>query len=135
MKIIKPFLIALPIFITIDYLWLGVLAKDFYFNQAGHLLKQEFNLIAAVSFYIIYNLGLIIFVIQPSLQINCPRHAISCGAFFGLVTYSTLDLTNLAILKDWPLHLSIVDMLWGTILTAIVSAITFFTARQLIKTN
>ena len=135
MKIIKIALIALPIFIIIDAIWLGILAKDLYSNQLGHLLKQEVNLIAAFAFYIIYNLGLTIFVIIPSLQLNCPRHAISCGALFGLVTYSTLDLTNLAIIKDWPLHISIVDMVWGTILTATVSGITFFTARKLIKTN
>lgn len=122
---INVFLVALPTFLIIDMIWLGVIAKKFYNSQIGSLMKDPVNWTAAIIFYIIFVLGLVFFVIYPSIETASLKDIILRGAFFGLVTYATYDLTNLATLKGWPLKLVVVDVLWGTILGSLVSVITF----------
>ena len=89
------------------------------------------NLVAAFLFYLIFTAALIFFVIAPALDKKMWTHAILGGALFGLTTYATYDLTNLATIKDWPLLVTIVDLIWGTVLSAVVSVITFFIALKL----
>jgi uncharacterized membrane protein len=126
---LKLFAIALPVFLAIDLLWLGVIARQFYRSQIGHLLKPEVNWVAASVFYVLFLCGLIVFVIGPALQKNSLLHALLFGALFGLVTYATYDLTNLAVAKDWPLLVTIVDLLWGAVLSATVAVVTVALAR------
>jgi uncharacterized membrane protein len=123
---IKVFLVALPIFLLIDMIWLGVIAKNFYNSQIGTLMKFPVNWTAAIIFYAIFVLGLVFFVIYPGIEAESIKNVYLKGAFFGLVTYATYDLTNLATLKGWPLKLVLVDVLWGTVLGSLVSVITFF---------
>jgi uncharacterized membrane protein len=123
---IKKFGIAFLVFFVMDMIWLGVIAKNFYREQLGFLMKTNINWIAAVSFYIIFIVGLVVFVIGPAIQKGNWKAAIYYGAFFGLVTYATYDLTNLATLKDWPIKMSLVDIAWGMFLSASVSVSTFF---------
>lgn len=127
---IKLFSIALPIFLAIDMLWLGLVAKNFYRNQIGFLMKSEINWIAAMIFYLLFIVGLVVFVITPAIEKNSWRHALLFGALFGLITYATYDLTNLATLKDWPLLVTVVDLAWGATLTACVSTATYFIGRN-----
>ncbi|MDQ1281747.1 MAG: hypothetical protein QG630_98 [Patescibacteria group bacterium] len=128
---IKLYAIALPIFFAIDMLWLGVVAKNFYRSQIGSLMKTDINWTAAIIFYLIFIAGLVLFVILPAVEKNSWTHAILFGAFFGLICYATYDLTNLAIAKDWPFLVTIVDLVWGAVLAASVSVITYFIASNL----
>lgn len=128
---LKLYLIALPIFFLVDMTWLGLIAKNFYRSQIGTLIKPEVNWIAAVTFYLLFLAGLVFFVIAPAVEKKQWLQALLTGAFFGLVTYATYDLTNLAVAKDWPLLVTIVDLLWGTTLGAIVATLTYFIAQKI----
>ncbi len=128
---IKLYAIALPVFFTIDMVWLGVVAKNFYRAQIGTLMKSDVNWTAAIIFYLIFIAGLIAFVITPAMEKRSWAHALLFGALFGLVCYATYDLTNLAVAKDWPLLVTIVDLAWGAFLAASVSIITYFIASKI----
>lgn len=127
----KLFAIALPVFFAIDMVWLGLVAKDFYRAQIGSLMKSDANWIAAVVFYLIFIAGLVVFVIGPAVEKGSWTHALLFGAFFGLVCYATYDLTNLAVAKDWPLLVTVVDLAWGAVLAASVSTITYFIVSKI----
>lgn len=129
---IKLYAIALPVFFAIDMVWLGLLAKDFYRAQMGALMKPEVNWIAAIIFYLIFIAGLVVFVISPAVEKSSWTHALLFGALFGLVCYATYDLTNLAIARDWPLLVTIVDLIWGAVLAASVSTVTYFIASKIV---
>jgi uncharacterized membrane protein len=126
---LKLYLTALPIFFIVDMVWLALIAQKFYAKYIGFLMGPV-NWIAALIFYFLFVAGLVIFVIQPAVLQKSLSQALLMGAFFGLVTYATYDLTNLATLKNWPLIVTIVDLAWGTFLGAAVSGLTyFFTSR------
>lgn len=127
---IKLYLIALPVFLAIDAVWLTLVAKNFYAKQIGFLMAKNPNLLAAFIFYLIFIAGLIFFVITPALDKKMWSQALLAGAFFGLVTYATYDLTNLASVKDWPLIVTVIDLLWGMAVSATVSVITYFLALK-----
>ena len=127
----KLFLIALPVFFAIDMLWLVIVAKKFYQQQIGFLMKPDINWYAAFVFYLLFIGGLVIFVISPAVEKQSWMHAIIFGGLFGLITYATYDLTNLATLKDWPILVTVVDLIWGTVLAASVSVITYFIAVKI----
>lgn len=128
---IKLYTIALPVFFAIDIVWLGIVAKNFYAKQIGALLKPDVNWTAAIIFYLIFISGLVVFVITPAMEKGSWINALLFGAFFGLVCYATYDLTNLALAKDWSLLVTIIDLIWGTILAASVSIITYFIAHKI----
>lgn len=89
-------------------------------------MRPEVNWIAAIIFYLLFNIGMIYFVINPALQAKKWRKALFTGLFFGLITYSTYDLTNLATLTNWPILITIVDITWGTILGGMTAWISYF---------
>lgn len=128
---IKLFLTALPVFFVIDMLWLVLIAKNFYQKQIGFLMNPDTNWVAAIIFYLLFITGLIIFVISPAMEKHSWLHALLFGALFGLITYATYDLTNLATIKDWPLLVTIVDLIWGAVLAASVSVITYLIASRI----
>lgn len=128
---LKLYLIALPVFLAIDMVWLTLVAKDFYAKQIGFLMAKNPNLLAAFIFYLIFIIGLVVFVITPALDKGMWTYALLAGAFFGLVTYATYDLTNLATVKDWPLVITIVDLIWGMTVSATVSVATYLIALKL----
>ncbi len=128
---LKLYAIALPIFFAMDMLWLGVVAKKFYAQHIGLLLKSNINWAAAILFYLLFLVGLVVFVIGPAVERGGWSRALLFGALFGLITYATYDLTNLATLKNWPLALTVVDMLWGMVLAATVSSLTCVIAAKL----
>ncbi len=127
---IKLYLIALPVFLAIDAVWLTLVAKNFYAKQIGFLMAKNPNLLAAFIFYLIFIAGLIFFVITPALDKKVWSQALLAGAFFGLVTYATYDLTNLATVKEWPLIVTVIDLLWGMAVSATVSVTTYFFALK-----
>jgi len=122
---IKLFLIALSVLFIIDIIWLGLIAKNFYKNQIGFLMKDNINWISVVIFYLIFTIGLIYFVINPALEKGMWTHALFFGALFGFVAYATYDLTNLATIANWPFIVTFVDLIWGAILAGSVSTITY----------
>ena len=111
--------------------WLGLVAKNFYKDQIGFLMTPNINWTAAIIFYLIFIAGLVLFVISPAMEKGSWVYAILFGALFGFITYATYDLTNLATLKDWPLMVTIVDLIWGAVLAASVSTITYFIASKI----
>ena len=128
---VKLFLIALPVFFVIDMIWLVLVAKNFYQKQIGFLMSPDINWLAAIIFYLIFIGGLVVFVITPAVEKQSWVHAVLYGAFFGLITYATYDLTNLATLKDWPILVTVVDLIWGSFLAASISIITYFIANKI----
>ncbi len=129
---LKLYAIALPVFFAIDMVWLGLIAKNFYKNQIGFLMTPNINWVAAILFYLLFIVGLVIFVIAPAVNKGSWISALLFGALFGLITYATYDLTNLATIKDWPLLITIVDLAWGATLGALVSTITYFIAGKVL---
>jgi uncharacterized membrane protein len=115
---LKTYVLTLIPFLILDALWLGLVAPSFYKSQIGHLMTDSPNLAAAGIFYLLYVVGLVVFVTgrEGTLKQTALR-----GAFFGLIGYATYDLTNLATLRDWPLLVTAVDLLWGTFLSAVTS--------------
>ena len=128
---VKLYFISLPIFVLLDALWVGVITKSFYAKYLGFLFKRDVNWVAVILFYLLFIVGLVYFVIYPALERKSLTHTLYSGALFGLVTYATYDLTNLATIKNWPSIVTIVDLLWGSILAAIVSLITFLIINKI----
>jgi len=114
--------ISVPVFFVIDMIWLGFVASNFYKARIGHLM--EINWPAAIVFYLVFLVGLTFFAIYPNLDKGW-QMVLTYGALFGFFTYATYDLTNLATLKDWPLDLVIVDIIWGTVLGGTVAVGTY----------
>lgn len=127
----KLYFLALPIFFLIDMVWLGLVAKGFYAKHLGFLMRPDVNWLAAIIFYLLFIAGLIIFVVTPALAKGSWLYALGLGALFGLITYATYDLTNLATLKNWPLVVTLVDLLWGAVLAASVSVLTYLLALKI----
>ena len=115
--------ISVPVFFVIDMIWLGWLASSFYRDRMGELL--QINWTASIVFYLIFLVGLTLFATYPNLDKGW-QMVLLYGALFGFFTYATYDLTNLATLKDWPLDLVVVDIIWGTTLGAVVAVGTYF---------
>jgi uncharacterized membrane protein len=128
---IKIYIATFLIFLGIDIFWLALIAPNFYKKYIGHLLAENPNLIAALAFYLLNIIGIMILAVLPSLNKGTWQTALIFGALYGLLTYATYDLTNLATLKDWPILVTIVDIIWGTVLTATVSTLGYFAATKL----
>jgi uncharacterized membrane protein len=108
--------------LVLDMLWLGVVAKPLYQQGIGHLMAAQPKLPAAAFFYLLYALGLMIFVVVPNGVTSPWDQTLWKGALFGLFCYATYDLSNLATLKAWPASLALIDMAWGSVLSAACAA-------------
>lgn len=118
MEFIKLYALSFASLLALDSLWLVKVAPKFYKSNIGHLMSENPNMLAAGLFYAIYIAGLVVFVVQPAVADKSVVFAATRGALFGLVAYSTFDLTSNAVFKEWPAKVTVIDMLWGTILTA-----------------
>ena len=127
--ILISYLLTFIVFLMIDMLWLGVLAKNIYQKYLGSFLTDNVNWTAAIIFYMIFVVGISIFSIYPAVNKGSVYHAILMGALFGFFTYATYDLTNLATLKGWPLPIVIIDIIWGSVLSALVSLSGFYIVK------
>jgi uncharacterized membrane protein len=123
------YLTVLVVFTAVDFLWLGLVALDFYKKEIGSLMLETPRLEIAALFYVLGALGITILVVQPALDAGEWYKAVLLGAVFGLCAYATYDLTNLATLRHWPLRLTIIDMAWGTFLTSLASLAGFLVGR------
>lgn len=125
MNYLKEYGVAFITFFTIDLLWLGIVAKDLYKKHLGFIMSSSPNWLAAGAFYFLYIVGIVFFVIHPAIEKKSWVYALLAGLFFGFITYSTYDLTNLATIKDWPLKITIIDLIWGSTLCGLVSWISY----------
>lgn len=132
---IRLYLISLIVFFAIDMIWLGVIAKNLYKEQIGHLMAQEVRWGAALLFYCIYLLGLVFFAIAPAIGENSWVQALLYGALFGFMCYATYDLTNYATLNKWPLTLVIYDLIWGSFASGIVSLIVYWIGKTWLRSS
>ena len=127
---IKLYLVALGVFLAMDMTWLLVIAKDLYAKHLGYLMSKTPNLVAAGIFYLLYVAGLVVFVLEPAIKNNSLVEALWRGALFGLIAYATYDLTNLATIKDWPLLITVIDLIWGAVLSGSVAVVSYWLMRN-----
>ena len=120
---------TLVVFGIVDFIWLGFVAKDLYRNGIGHLMAESPNWIAAVLFYLLFIIGLVIFAVSPALDAGAWQRAALYGALFGFFCYATYDLTNLATLRGWPVSIVVADLLWGAFVSAVGATAGFFITR------
>ena len=121
---------AVVLFLT-DLVWLGLVAKEFYRRHLGTLLRPEVRWGPGILFYLLYVAALIVFVVQPALERQSLERAVVLGAFFGLTAYATYDLTSLSLVRDFPTLVAVVDIAWGTFLTALVAGVGYAAGRVL----
>ncbi|SHE32915.1 DUF2177 family protein [Alkalibacter saccharofermentans] len=133
MQFLKVYGVAVLVFFAIDLIWLGVIAKNLYQRYLGYLLAPEVNWTAAIVFYLLFVAGMVFFVINPALEKGDIMYAILAGGLFGFITYATYDLTNLATIRDWPLTITIIDLIWGTVLSGLTSTISFLVVKTFLK--
>lgn len=127
---LKVYFIALAVFFLIDMVWLGLIAKDLYAKYLGAFLAPQVKWLPAIIFYLLFIIGLTFFVIEPAVARHSLAYAVFGGMLFGLITYATYDLTNLATLRGWPLTITIIDLAWGSFLGGVVSAATYLAAGR-----
>jgi len=128
---IKLYLATLVAFFAVDMLWLGLIARTFYKKHLGYLMAPSVNWTAAIIFYLMFIVGVLVFVVLPGLEKQSLKITLIRAVLFGLITYATYDLTNLATIRDWPLTVTIVDLIWGMVLTTLVSIAGFYAGKWL----
>jgi uncharacterized membrane protein len=126
---LKLYLLTVPIFFLLDIIWLGYIAKGFYRQKLAFILSPDVNWPAAVVFYLIYIIGILFFAVVPAYDKNSLMRALVWGGLYGFFTYATYDLTNMALIKGWPMKIVVVDILWGIVLCATVAMWSFWVAR------
>jgi uncharacterized membrane protein len=128
-KLIISYLLTTVVFFAIDMAWLGFIAKNLYRKYLGSFLSDTVNWTAAIIFYLLFIVGIFYFSILPAVEKNSLAKAVLSGALFGFFTYATYDLTNLATLKNWPLPIVFIDIIWGAVLTGLVSTAGYFIVK------
>jgi len=131
-KIILLYALTVPVFLLVDLVWLGFVAKDFYKNQLGALMRTDPIWWAAILFYLLFIIGILYFAVLPAVAVGAWTRALTLGALFGFFTYMTYDLTNYALITGWPFSLIAIDILWGSFLTGTVATASFFIARLIV---
>lgn len=125
LKYIYTFLLSLPVIILFDLLWLGVFAKDFYYKLMSPVLTIKFYWPAVIAFYFLYIIGIFFFAVLPGTQAASLQKTLLYAAAFGFFCYMTYDMTNLATVKDWPIKLVFIDIIWGTILSTFIAFVAY----------
>lgn len=122
-KQLSLFLTALVVFLVLDAVWLGIITRSFYPNQLGPLMSDTIRWWAVLIFYPLFVFGLTVFVLLPIMKSGLTKRAFLFGGLFGFIAYATYDLTNTATLEDWPIIVTIVDMIWGFLIGSLTSLI------------
>jgi uncharacterized membrane protein len=128
-EIVILYFLTCLVFFLVDIIWLGLVARGFYRSQLGSLLLAKPNWAAAIIFYLLFVVGILIFAVLPAVDDGEVQKAIVFGALFGFFTYATYDLTNYSTLKDWPFVIVVVDIIWGVVLSTTVATSSYFIAR------
>jgi uncharacterized membrane protein len=122
-NLFAPYAATFTSLLLLDLLWLGVIAAPIYQAGIGHLMAEKPNIPIAALFYVIYPIGLMHFGVLSLPRDKGWRKAAASGALFGFFTYATYDLTNLALLRDWPFGMSLIDIIWGTTVSGVATAV------------
>jgi uncharacterized membrane protein len=130
-QLVITYVLSLVTFLALDFLWLGLVAKGFYRTHMGDLMRADILWFPALVFYGLFVLALLIFVVLPATGRGSLSIAVGLGALFGLVTYATYDLTSMAVLEGFSARLAVVDMVWGTILSTVVSVAGYLVLSRL----
>jgi uncharacterized membrane protein len=118
---IKTYLIAGGVYWIIDFIWLALVANKFYQRQLGGLLADNIKWPAAIIFYTLFPIGVIVFAVIPGVNEDSLSKTLLLGALFGFFTYATYDLSNYITLADWPIKVVFVDILWGMLISLLVA--------------
>lgn len=130
-QFLKLFALTAVVFFAIDLVWLGVVAAQFYQRHLGSLLAPQVRWVPAVLFYLVFITGVLVFAVLPGLSAGSLARALAYGAFLGFMAYATFDLTCLALFRDFPVVVVVVDLIWGTCLSAMVTAAGYGIGRWL----
>lgn len=117
--------------LALDLVWLTTMVPWLYRPALGDLLADPPNLPVAAVFYLLYVVGIVVFAVLPAVTSGSWLHALGAGALLGLVAYGTYDFTNLSTLRNWPITLSLIDVVWGTILTAVSASAGYILTKWL----
>lgn len=131
MKYIYLYLLTLLAFLLVDILWLTVISKNLYSNSIGHLMAENPKILPAVIFYLSFVVGVIIFAVLPGYTDSNLIKTLLLAALFGALSYGTYDLTNLATLKDWPVYITLIDIVWGAFLSTVTGIAGYYAATWL----
>jgi uncharacterized membrane protein len=121
--------LSLVVFLAVDLAWIGLVANKFYTKHLGHMLRADVQWAPAIIFYLLFVAAVLVFAVAPGIQRAAPVHTVLLAGFFGLVAYATYDLTNLALAKDFPLVVAVVDMAWGATVAIVVGLAGYGVAR------
>jgi uncharacterized membrane protein len=131
MKYILLYILTFAVFLAIDLVWLLLISKNLYAKEIGHLMAEKPLLIPAGIFYLIFVVGILIFVVLPGYEAQSISKVLMLGALFGFITYATYDLTNLATLREWPIKITIIDLIWGSSISTVTALAGYFFANML----
>lgn len=127
------YLLTIACFLVLDTIWLGHVASGVFKAEVGSMLLKNPNIMAAICFYLIFVAGLLYFVVYPESSNNNTMRHFLVGAFFGLVTYATFDLTTLALIKGWNLKVTLIDLGWGMFVCGTLSVVSIKLLKLLVK--
>jgi len=130
-KLVWLYLITFAAFLVIDFVWLTTMGDRFYRAQLGSLMREQANLPVALLFYVFYVVGVLVLAVMPGVEAESVVKAAAYGALLGFVAYGTYDITNLSTIRDWPVVVTVVDLVWGSVLTGSVATVGYFVARWL----
>ena len=119
-KYVAGYVATALVLLALDLFFITIIAMPIYQSGIGHLLAPQPNLPAAALFYVVFTLGLMVFAVVPTRTAAWGKTA-AAAALFGFFTYATYDLTNLATLRDWPVHVVLMDLAWGCVVSAAAS--------------
>lgn len=126
----KQIIFALVPLVILDGIWLFSMGSTFYKKFLGHIMSANPSWTPVVLFYVLYAIGIAVFVAVPALRANTSYLSVFFyGALLGLVAYATYDFTNQATLRDWPMIVTVVDLAWGAVLTGIVSIVSVYIGK------
>lgn len=123
------YILTFLVFLAIDAVWLLVISKNLYSKEIGHLMAEKALLLPALIFYLLFVVGVLVFAVVPGYEAQSLSKTLMLAGLFGLMTYATYDLTNLATLRDWPIKVTIIDIIWGTSLSTLTGLAGFYIAK------
>lgn len=129
MAYIAAYVASLIVFAALDAIWLTTMTSRLYRPALGEILLDNLRIAPAVVFYFLYPVGLVVFAAMPAVRSGSAGTALAYGALFGLLAYATYDLTNYATLRNWTLQLTVIDLIYGTVVAALTSLAAYHAAR------
>jgi len=123
------YFVTLAVFASVDLLWIWAISRRLYRRNLEGLLRAKFNVVPAVVFYLLYIVGLMIFIIVPAFNPPSLGYAMGMGVLFGGFTFGTYTLVNLTIIRDWSLLIVLVDLIEGMFVTGVACTVAFYLSQ------